>query len=210
MIELLLRPEMLPFSVALLIMLMIGAAEAVGIGAGAVHLDAHADAGDPLGWLGVGEVPLLVVLVVLLALFGLIGLAGQQLASALLGAPLTPWIAAPAALVAALPLTGSCARALARVLPHDETTAVSLDSLIGRRATVVVGTARQGCPARAQVKDVFGQVHYVMIEPSDERQAIAAGETALLVERQGELFVALSEGGPSLGVLEERRALRGN
>jgi len=207
MTEFLLRPEMLPFSVALLIMLMIGAAEAVGIGAGAVHLDAHADGGDPLGWLGVGEVPLLVVLVVLLALFGLIGLAGQQLASALLGAPVTPWIAAPVALAAALPLTGRCARTLAKILPHDETTAVSLDSLIGKRATVVVGTARRGCPARARVKDVFGQVHYVMIEPSDERQVIASGETALLVERQGELFVALSEGGPALGIIEERAAL---
>ena len=211
MFDFFLAPEVLPFSVALLVMVMIGAVEALGLGAGAVHLhahvDVHGDGGDLLGWLGIGEVPLLVVLVVLLALFGLLGLAGQQLASAWLGAPLSPWIAAPIALVAALPLTGTCARTLARILPHDETTAVGLDSLIGKRATIVVGNARTGSPARAQVHDVHGQVHYVMVEPSDEGLTIREGETALLVDRVGDLFTALSEGGPELSVLDGRATL---
>ena len=209
MIDFLVAPELLPFSVALLVMVMIGIAEAVGLGAGAVHLHIHADAdgGDLLGWLGIGKVPLLVVLVVLLALFGLIGVAGQQLAAALLGTPLSPWIAAPVAFVAALPLTGSCARALARILPGDETTAVDLNTLVGKRATITVGSARHGFAARAQVRDAFGQVHYVMLEPSDERQVIREGETALIIAREGELFIGLSEGGPALSVLEERPAL---
>ncbi len=208
MIDFFTAPQILPFAVALLLMLMIGVAEAIGLGAGAVHLDAHADVhadgGDLLGWMGVGEVPLLVVLVVLLALFGLIGIAGQQLAAALLGAPVSPWIAAPAALVAALPLTGSCARLLGRILPHDETSAMSLDSLVGKRATITVGTARSGSPARAQVRDAHGKVHYVMVEPTDERQAIGEGETVLLVSREGETFTGLSEGGLPLTALEER------
>ena len=209
MIEFLAAPHILPFSVALLLMVMIGIAEAVGLGAGAAHLDMSADlhADDPLGWLGIGEVPLLVVLVVLLALFGLIGIAGQQLAAALLGAPLSPWLAGPAAFVAALPLTGICARTLARILPHDETTAVGLDSLIGRRATVTVGIARHGSPARAQVRDVHGQVHYVMVEPTDDRQLIGEGESVLLVSREGQTFIGLSEGGAPLTALEERPGL---
>lgn len=210
MIDFLLAPELLPFSVALLAMLMIGAVEAFGLGATAVHLDTgdvHAEGGDLLGWLGIGTVPLLVVLVVLLALFGLIGIAGQQLAVALLGAPLTPWIAAPVAFVAALPLTGGCARALARILPHDETTAVGLGSLIGKRATIVVGRARHGAPARARVKDAYGQVHYVMVEPSDHAVSIGEGETLLLVDREGELFIGLSEGGPPLTALEDRPSM---
>ena len=211
MIDFLLMPAMLPFSVALLLMLMIGAAEAIGLGAGAVHIhghaDLHGDGSDLLDWLGIGEVPLLVVLVVLLALFGLIGLAGQQLAAAVTGAPVSPWIAAPVALAAALPLTGTCARTLARILPHDETTAVSLDSLIGKRATIVVGSARHGSAARAQVRDAYGQVHYIMLEPSDEAQIISEGETALIVAREGGLFIGLSEGGPALSVLDERATL---
>ena len=211
MLEFITAPHNLPFSVALLVMLMIGAVEALGLGAGAAGLHADADVdsdgGDLLGWLGVGDVPLLVILVVLLALFGLIGMAGQQLAASLLGAPVSPWLAAPLALAAALPLTGSCARALGRILPHDETTAVGLDSLIGKRATITVGTARTGSPARAQVRDAHGQVHYVMVEPSDEAVTLAEGDTALLVDREGELFIALSEGGPELTALDTRAAL---
>jgi len=200
MFEFFLLPGNLPFSVALLVMLMIGAAEAVGLGVGAAHVDVHADADaegmDLLAWLGVGTVPLLIVLVVLLALFGLIGIAFQQLATSLWGAPLSPWLAAPAALVAALPLTGIGARGLALVMPGDETTAIGLGQLLGRRAEIVVGEARRGSPARARVRDVHGQTHYVMIEPTDDELVIATGATALLVRREGELFFGLPDAHP--------------
>ena len=205
-----LAPENLPFAVALVLMLMIGAVEAVGLGVGAAGIDAHgevhADAGDLLGWLGVGRIPLLMVIVVLLALFGLIGITIQQLADTFLGAPLTAWIAAPAALVASLPLTGICARGLARVMPGDETTAVSLDELVGRRATVVVGTARRGCPARASVRDRHGQVHYVMVEPTDD-QSVGEGGTFLLVRRESDIFIGLADGEPLFTSAAERPAL---
>ena len=196
MIDFVMAPENLPFAVALALMLMIGIVEAVGLGVGAVDLDADVDAdgGDLLAWLGLGRVPLLMVIVVLLALFGLIGITLQQAAAAMLGAPLSFWLAAPAALVAALPLTGLAARGLARIMPQDETTAVSLESLIGKRATVTIGTARTGSPARAGVRDAFGQMHYVMVEPTDERLAVGEGETVLLVRREGEIFIGLKEG----------------
>jgi hypothetical protein len=197
MLEFMLAPENLPFAVALVLMLMIGLVEAVGLGAGAVHLDADADVdAGLLAWMGVGRIPLLMAIVVLLALFGLIGIAFQQLATAFLGAPLSPWIAAPAAFVASLPLTGFAARGLARILPQDETTAIPLDDLIGRRATIVVGTARIGSPARASVRDHHGQTHYVMVEPTDERESVGEGRCVLLVRREGDIFIGLAEGEP--------------
>lgn len=209
MLDFLLAPENLPFAVALLLMLMIGAVEAVGLGAGAAHLDVHADAdADLLGWLGFGRVPLLMLIVVLLALFGLIGISLQQLATALLGAPLSPWLAAPIAFAASLPLLGVSAGGLARIMPRDETTAVSLDSLIAKRATVTVGTARRGSPARAQVRDAHGQTHYVMIEPNSDDQSIAEGETVLLVRREGDLFIGLVEGDSRLPRLDDQHAVR--
>ena len=211
MFDFLLFPENLPFSVALLVMLLIGAAEAIGLGAGAAHIDGHGDVGaggpDLLAWLGVGIVPLLIVLVTLLALFGLIGLGGQQIATALTGAPLSPWLAAPLALVAALPLTGICARGLAHILPQDETTAVGIGSLVGRRAEIVVGEARRGSPARARVRDVHGQTHYVMVEPTADDERLATGATALLVRREGELFFALPDVNPLLSVIDDPAAL---
>jgi len=206
-----LAPENLPFAVALVLMLMIGAVEAVGLGVGAVGLDTGADldgdAGDLLGWLGIGRIPLLMVIVVLLALFGLIGITVQQLADALLGEPVSLWIAGPAAFVAALPLTGLGARGLARILPGDETTAIELDDLVGRRATVTVGTARQGCPARASVRDRHGLTHYVMVEPTDNRQDVGEGGTVLLVRREGDIFIGLAEGEPLFASAAERPAL---
>jgi len=162
-----------------------------------------------LAWLGVGKVPLLILVVVLLALFGIVGIVLQQIAAALTGGPLSLWLAAPAALVAALPLAGGAASALARILPHDETTAVSLDSLVGKRAIVTVGTARRGSPAQARVRDVHGQSHYVMVEPSADHQSVSAGETMLLVRREDAVFIGLYEG-EALASLDERAALRSN
>lgn len=211
MLEFLSAPENLPFAVALVLMLMIGAVEAIGLGVGAVGIDAHGDvhgdAGDLLGWLGVGRIPLLMVIVVLLALFGLIGLTAQQLAEALTGRPFSPWIAAPAAFVAALPLTGFCSRGLARILPGDETTAIPLGELIGRRATITVGTARVGCPARASVRDRHGLTHYVMVEPTDDRLSVGEGGSVLLVRREGDVFIGLAEGEPLFASAAERPPL---
>lgn len=207
--EFIAAPENLPFGVALALMLMIGAVEALGLGLGAAHLDVGADAhgeADLLGWLGVGKVPLLMVIVVLLAWFGVLGIGIQQIAAALTGAPLSPWLAAPAAFAAALPLTGISARALARVLPGDETTAVSLDALLGKRAVVTVGTARRGCPARARVRDVHGLSHYVMVEPTGDGQSVGEGATLLLVRREGDLFIGLLES-DALAPLADRPTL---
>ena len=207
MFEFFLLPENLPFSVALLVMLLIGAVEALGLGIGGADLDAHVDGGDLLGWLGVGTVPLLIVLVVLLALFGLIGIAIQQAAAAIWGTPLTPWLASAAALVGALPLTGVSARGLAHVLPSAETTAISLENLVGRRAEIVVGEARRGSPARGRVRDAYGQVHYVMVEPTNDDETIKAGATALLVGRQGDIFFGLPDVNPLLAPVDDRSAL---
>jgi membrane protein implicated in regulation of membrane protease activity len=189
MLEIIAAPANLPFAVALLVMLLIGAVEALGLGASAVHLDMNADvdgAGDLLGWLGIGRVPLLMLLVVFLALFGLAGLAIQQFAG-----PLPLWIAVPGAIAAALPLTGLGARGLARIMPGDETTAVSLDDLVGRRGTITIGTARRGSPAQARVSDIHGQVHYVMVEPYDDDQSLGQGETVRLDRRDGNIFIAV-------------------
>lgn len=189
-------PENVVFAAALALMLLIGAVEAVGLGAGSfgADLDMDADTGHLLAWLGVVQVPLLVLLIAFLAIFGLLGIAGQQAAAALTGTPLSPWLAAPAAAVAALPATGLAARGLARVLPGDETSAIELEDLLGRAATVVTGRAEYGSPARARIEDRFGQAHYVMVEPDRPGSRFQEGEAVLLVRREGHLFRAITRG----------------
>jgi hypothetical protein len=204
LLEFLSLPQNIAFTAALVLMLLIGLVQLIGFG---VDLDAdgdlHADTGgDLLSWLGVGRVPLLMLLVVFFGLFGSIGLLAEQIALDWTGQLLSGWIAAPAAGLAALPLTGAAARVLARVMPQDHTTAIELEELVGRFARIVIGRAAPGAPARARVEDRHGQLHYVMVEPDNPGQIFEEGEQVLLVRRQQDLFRAISRGDhklPQLG-----------
>jgi len=203
-IDLLLAPDMLPFSGALVLMLLIGLLMAFGLGDFVDGVDTDIDTGiggdvtaggdGLLALLGFGRLPLMMLLVLFLAVFGLVGLVGQQLAVAATGATLTAWIAGPAAAMLAGPMTGALARPIARILPHDETSAIDRDALIGRFGRIQLGTAASGSPARAEVKDGYGLVHLVMVEPDNADQQLREGEEIILVRRENELFKAISRG----------------
>ncbi|KPQ36905.1 MAG: protein of unknown fucntion DUF1449 involved in oxygen/iron metabolism [Porphyrobacter sp. HL-46] len=150
--------------------------------------------------LGLGRVPLLIWLAALLFVFGTTGVIGQALLTSLLGAPLSAGWAALAAGAAALPLNSIAMRPLAAIIPQDETTAVGLDDLVRRDAEIQIGTARAGSPARAKVIDRHGQAHFVMVEPHDQAQQLDAGDTVLLVRREGQTFYGVHYESPLLGL----------
>lgn len=191
----------LPFAVALVLMVLLGLVQAIGLGAGlgGADLDADVDGGGfadgLLSFLAIGRVPFMIWLVIYLLAFAALGVSGQALADGLLGEPLDPWVAAAIVAVVALPVAGGLARPIAAILPGDETSAVGLDSLVGRRAKIVTGRAAAGHPARAQVHDHHGQAHYVMVEPHEAGSEMFEGDEVLLVRREGEAFygVALQE-----------------
>jgi hypothetical protein len=200
----LLADHNLPFAVALAVMVLLALLQALGLGGLFADADADADhdassggglADGLLAFLGIGRVPFMIWLASFLLLFAGIGVGVQGLSDGLLGAPLDRWVAAAIAAVAALPVTGGLVRPLARILPGDETTAVGLDSLVGRRARIMTGRAAAGHPARAQVHDHFGQPHLVMVEPHEEGSEMLEGDEVLLVRRESETFyeVALQE-----------------
>ena len=89
-----------------------------------------------------------------------------------------------------LPLVRVTASGLYKIMPKDETTAVSQESLIGRVGTVVLGEARVGNAAQVRVKDVYGQQHYVMVEP-DSEDVLKQGDAVLLVSLDGNTFKAI-------------------
>lgn len=197
MIEFLLAGDNVPFVAALVLMLLIGVAELAGLGSGLVpDIDADADL-SLLQWLNLGRLPLLMLLVVFLLSFGVLGLILQRLVAAVFAHPAPWWLAAPLVLAAAVPATRSAGRLLARVLPTEETTAVGLDSLVGRMATIVTGQAATRSPAQARARDHHGQPHYVMVEPDIPEEVFAEGETVILVRRAGATFFAI-RGGPAL------------
>jgi hypothetical protein len=150
--------------------------------------------------LGLGRVPLLIWLAALLFVFTAVGLIGQAMIAGLFGAPLSAGWATLAAGGAAVPLNSLAMRPLAAILPKDETTAIDLDDLVRRDAEIQIGTARAGSPARAKVIDVHGQAHFVMVEPHDQTLALNAGDTVLLVRREGPTFYGVQYESPLLGL----------
>lgn len=186
--------ETIVFSGAIVLMLLIGLLETVGLGSAAIDLDI--DAESPLAWLGVGEVPLLIVIVAFLATFGVIGLAGQQLVLGFTGGLAPVLLAVPAAILAALPTTSIVARWLGRIIPRDETTAIDPSMMVGKTATILVGRAARGSPARARAIDHFGQAHNLMVEPDNDEDIFGEGTHVLLVRREGNVFRAILHNNP--------------
>lgn len=203
----LLAAHNLPFVIALAALALITLVQVTGA---ADLLDGDADGGaefelggfgDALtALLGLGRVPLLIWLASLLLVFGSIGLIGQMWIADLLGGPLSAGWASLAAGAAALPLNSLAMRPLAAVMPRDETTAIALDELVRRDAEIQIGTARSGSPARARVIDRHGQAHNIMVEPHDASSELRAGDTVLLVRREGETFFAIQYESPLLGL----------
>ena len=203
MFSLFLTPDYVPFTVAFVVMFGIGLLEAIGLGFGS--LDLHADIGgdvdgpDLLGWLGLGDgLPILIWLTSLLGCFTLSGVVIQQVATGVFGAPLHGGIASGGAAVIGLIGNIFAARGLARIMPGYESTVVSVEDLLMRRGTILEGTARRGHPARAKVIDQHGQAHYVMVEPHNDSDVVAPGETALLVRRAGPTFFVVPDVSPTL------------
>lgn len=209
--DLFLAPESWPFTVAVMLVVAIAAIEGMALLVGASfsgwldHLAPDAAHGlegvsdSWLGWLHVGKVPMLVLLVVLLTAFAMIGYTVNAVAHGALGFYPPPLLSAVVAFFGALPVVRASGAAIARILPRDETFAVSLDSLVGRVAVVVNGTARTNYPAEARVKNEHGQTLYVRVEPDRDEIQFGPGESVLLVKQiSGSRFLAIANPRPDI------------
>ena len=201
----------LPFAISLAIMLILSLLEGVGtlFGLGLstlfetilpdIDIDFDIDGDMPdggqlgglsklLGWLHFGKVPALILLVVFLTAFGLVGYGVQALANSIFGSLMPGSFASIIAFAMSLPVVRTCAAGLGKVLPKDETSAVSGETFVGRVAIITLGKAKKGFPAEARLKDQFGQTHYVMIEPDVGGEEFFQGDQILLVKKAGAIF----------------------
>ena len=115
----------------------------------------------------------------------------QVFLKAMFGSPLHASLASIPAFVVALPTLRVVGSLYARFAPKDETTAVSQDSLVGRIAKILIGTAARGEPAQARVVDQFGQEHLVMVEPDIDGEQYQSGTDVLLVKRSSAIYRAI-------------------
>jgi hypothetical protein len=201
-----------PFTVATILLLFITVTEGLALlfGLSLFHwLDhfvpglGHAEYGPldrGLGWLHVGRVPMLALLVVFLAAFALTGFALNMVVHRVVGIWLPEWISIPLAVLAGLPVVRVLGAGIARIVPTDESFAVTLDSLVGRVATILGGTAQKGRPAEAKVVNQHGQTLYVMVEPDGENDAVFRSGASVLLVRQiaGNRFAGIPNPRPDL------------
>ena len=117
--------------------------------------------------------------------------AAESRQGCIFGSYLPSWIAVPAVSVGSLLLLRAVGGVLSRVIPMEETDAVTEDSFVGLVATITLGTARQGEPAQAKLRDPHGHTHYVMVEPDDPQDAFAASEEVLIIRRMNDRFAVV-------------------
>lgn len=206
--ELILAPESAPFTVAIIFVILLAAIEAITLLIGAslsglfdhlaaLHFDIHADSG--LGWLHLGKVPALVLLVLFLTAFAMIGLTCNAVAYSVLGSYPSSILSSAVAFLSALLVVRACGSALARIIPSDESSAVTLDTLVGHVAVIVNGTARKNYPAQARVTNEKGQTFYIRVEPECETEQFGVNDSVLLVKQiSGTRFLVCANPHPDL------------
>lgn len=188
-------PALAPFAIAAMILIILLLVEMLGFFFGGLSgildnilpdslVDADFDAdmsvdadGDfhlglkALDWLYVGKIPTMILLILFIASFCITGFIIQQLSLSILDHYLSPWLASLDALVISFPVLKLLAALLYPIMPKDESSAVSGDSLVGRPAHILLGHASIGNPAQAKLTDEHGQTHYVMVEPDPNQLA---------------------------------------
>ncbi len=191
-----------PFTIAALVLVGLLAVE-IAVLAFGLSLSSVADAGFPdhpdhgdhgllagwMAWLNAGGVPMLILIMIWLASFAAGGFVLQGVAQAIIG-PLPTPVACLAMLVLAMPATRTMSRWAARVVPRDETTAVSQAEFIGLTGTVTLGPLDQGKPGRVRVRDRHGNIH-VLRARAARGHVIPRGALVLVVEGANGLFEAI-------------------
>ena len=202
----LLSAETWPFGAALAT--MVGLTVIEGAGLLFAHSPAHAldslladmpeGLEGALGWLHLGRVPILVLLILFLSAFSVSGYVVQAAAGTLWGSLLPWWLACLPAALTGLFSVRALGGLLARLLPDNETTAVSEQSLVGRIGLVTQGIARSGMAAQTKVRDENGSWHYVLVEPDMAAETFAEGDSVLLVRKAGARFYGIRNPHPEL------------
>ncbi len=145
--------------------------------------------GGWMSWLNAGGVPILVLAVLLLSAFAVSGFLIQSLAASIVQ-PLPLFAAGPLALLVSVPVTRWLSRGLARIMPRDESNAVSQTSFIGLMGVVTIGPLDQGQPGMVRVKDPYDNIHTLRTQAAPG-YVIETGASVIIVDGSDGLFQAI-------------------
>ena len=202
-VEHFMQPEVRPFAVAAVMIVLVGGVEVasmligfsvsdlLGQTADLGHGEGGTSAGHILSWINVGGVPLMICILLALGIFSILGFLIQDVAR-LVGAPMPTAAAGVLAAAATVPLLRSATRYAANLIPQDESYAVGLSDLVGRVGEVAVGPLDQGLPGRVRVKDIHGNWHVVTASAAPDSPPLDKGASVLLVDRKDGRFLAIA------------------
>jgi hypothetical protein len=151
-----------------------------------------------LGWLHLGKVPALVLLLLFLTGYTVFGYSLQVVANGLFGGYLPAWLAGLLAVPAGMATVRGLGSLIAHIIPRDETSVVSEQSLVGRVGVIISGAARRGLAAQARVKDSHGRSHYLMVEPDIDDEVFDEGTQVLIVRKTGAFYRCIANPHPTL------------
>lgn len=149
-------------------------------------------------WLGLGRVPYLVSLAAFMLALGTLGLFAQALQFQVLGVAL-PW---PLVMIGAgalgLPVVRVFNRLVGKVWPKDvESSAVTVDSLIGHECEVVLGTVSATEPGQVRIRDAHGAAHHHLAYADVDGESYPQGSILLVVGRRGACYTVIRHPNPS-------------
>lgn len=156
-----------------------------------INFDAEVDGPHAIAgffdWLMIGRVPFLIWLVVFCLSWAFLGLFAQALSHNGFGTFLNPWLVALGSYPMSLVTTRTVCLVLAKVLPKDETTALTAAEFIGRKVIITVAPENPELPRQASFIDVHGQSHVVNIRPK-EGQILQLQNEVYLSEQHPDSF----------------------
>lgn len=145
-----------------------------------------------------GKVPAIFSLMSFLFIFPFVGYNLQLLLVEVGVGRLPLFLATPAAFFPALLGLRWANQLLARILPRDETTAVSGEELIGRVAVITIGTVTHTRQSEARTEDQYKHHHYVQVIADNEGDTFRQGDHVLLAGRRGSLYTVIAVRNPNL------------
>lgn len=196
----LLAPEMLPYSVSILIFAIFALLEVLSFLLGwgifsflddlfdVEHSDIELDNSTTLGglfsYLNPQRVPFSMVILSFFFLFGFLGHLLQKIVGLF---PL--WITLPVTLLLSLVLLRHITGFIGRVLPRETSEVVSVESFIGKQAMILDPVSQKELPARAKLKDAYGAIHYIRVEPFHEEDKFYEGDQVIVLEKRESIFL---------------------
>lgn len=173
-----------------LMMLVIGYSIMLGHGDIDFTLDAdgngipdYLEHGSPdfFSWINPGHLPSSMLIVVFCGVFSLLGFSGQWIYNGLTHGLAPMLLTVPIVIAGTLPFVRGASIGIAKAMPSESTSAISLSDLVGEIGVLTAGPVKgQGDFGMARFTDKHGMDHQLMVSVNDDT-IIANGESVVLM-----------------------------